>query len=581
MGILFEEPETQVEREVRQEEPADIPSTSRPQRTRRMPARLQDCVITSDDVIDDEGELVHYAFYADVKPVNAAEALKDSKWVKAMNEEVKSIEDNNTWSLVELPQGKKAIDVKWVYKVKTNSKGEVTRHKARLVAKGFLQKEGIDFDEVFAPVARIETIRLVVGLAEINSWHICQMDVKCAFLNGPLDEEVYVKQPVGFVKHDEERKVYRLHKALYGLKQAPRAWNKKIDSFLREKEFVKCTTEHGVYVRRSKSKLLILCLYVDDLLITGSCKSEIEDFKVDLSKEFEMSDLGEISYFLGIEFYKSSRGLMMHQRRYAGEILKRFEMEECNSTSTPAEPRLQLSKDADEDDVDPTQYRRLIGSLRYLCHTRPDLAYSVGMVSRFMQKPKVSHLAAVKRILRYLKGTFDYGILFPAVDKGKECKLVGYTDSSWCSDAEDRKSTAGYVFMLGGATIAWSSRKEPVVALSSCEAEYIAASLCACQATWMVNLVEEITGKNHGAITMKIDSMSAINLAKNPIAHGRSKHIEMRFHYLREQVADGKMNLEHCRTENQIADIMTKGVQVEVFRKLRAMMNIDSLDTMN
>ena len=187
----------------------------------------------------------------------------------------------------------------------------------------------------------------------------------------------------------------------------------------------------------------------------------------------------------------------------------------------------------------------------------------------------------MKKILRYLKGTFDYGILFPAVDKGKECKLVGYTDSSWCSDAEDRKSTAGYVFMLGGTPFAWNSRKEPVVALSLCEEEYIDASLCACQATWMVNLVEEITGKNHGAIIMKIDNMSAINLVKNPIAHERSKHIEMRFHYLREQVADGKINLEHCRTENQIADIMTKGVQVEVFRKLRAMMNIDSLDTMN
>ena len=240
-----------------------------------------------------------------------------------------------------------------------------------------------------------------------------------------------------------------------------------------------------------------------------------------------------------------------------------------------------MSKDADEDDVDPTQYRRLIGSLRYLCHTRPDLAYSVGMVSRFMQKPKVSHLAAVKRILRYLKGTFDYGILFPAVDKGKECKLVGYTDSSWCSDAEDRKSTAGYVFMLGGVPIAWNSRKEPVVELSSRKAEYITASLCACQATWMVNLVEEITWKDHGVITMKIDNMSVINLAKNLIAHGRSKHIEMRFHYLREQVADGKMNLKHCRTENQIADIMTKGVQVELFRRLRVMMNINSLDTMN
>ena len=184
--------------------------------------------------------------------------------------------------------------------MKLNPKGEVTRYKARLVAKGFLQKEGIVFDEVFAPVARIETIRLVVGLANINNWQMCQMDVKCAFLNGPLDEEVYVAQPAGFAKQGEERKVYRLHKALYGLKQAPRAWNKKIDSFLREKEFVKCTAEHGVYVRRSNGELLILCLYVDDLLITGSCKKEIEDFKHDLSEEFEMPDLGNLSYFLGI-----------------------------------------------------------------------------------------------------------------------------------------------------------------------------------------------------------------------------------------------------------------------------------------
>jgi hypothetical protein len=415
----------------------------------------------------------------------------------------------------------------------------------------------------------------------MNNWQMRQMNVKFSFLNGPLEEEVYVAQPVGFVKLGEERKVYRLHKALYELKQAPRAWNKKIDSFLREKKFVKCTIEHGVYVRRSNNELLILCLYVDDLLITASCKKEIKDFKGDLNKEFEMSDLGDISYFLGIEFYKSGRGLMMHQRRYAGEILKRFEMQDCNPTSTPAEPRLQLSKDSDSDDVDPTQYRRLIGSFRYLCHIRPDLAYNVGMVSRFMQKPKVSHLAATKRILRYLKGTLDYGILFSVADEGKECKLVGYTDSSWCSDVEDRKSTDGYVFMLGGAPVVSSSRKEPVVALSSCEAEYIAVSLCACQTTCMVNLVEEITAKNHGAITMKIDNMSAINLAKNLITHGQSKPIEMRFHYLREQVANEKMNVKHCRTENQIADIMTKGVQVEMFRRLRVMMNVDSLDTTN
>jgi hypothetical protein len=208
---------------------------------------------------------------------------------------------------------------------------------------------------VFAPVARIETIRLVVGLANSNNWPMYQMDVKCAFLNGPLTEEVYVTQPVGFEVDGQKDKVYRLHKALYGLKQAPRAWNKKIDSFLGEIKFVKCTTEHGVYVRRSSSNnLIILCLYVDDLLITGGNEKEISDFKLELMREFEMTDLGHISYFLGIEFYKSSRGLLMHRRRYASEVLKRFEMDNCNYAVTPSEPRLQLSNNEEEAEVDPT-----------------------------------------------------------------------------------------------------------------------------------------------------------------------------------------------------------------------------------
>ncbi|MCH99895.1 cationic amino acid transporter 1-like, partial [Trifolium medium] len=277
--------------------------------------------------------------------------------------------------------------------------------------------------------------------------------------------------------------VYRLHKALYRLKQAPGAWNKKIDSHLSDIGFIKCTTEHRVYVRRSSSgDLVILCLYVDDLLITGSNEKEISEFKY-----------------------------------------------------------------VEEAEIDPTKYRSLIGSLRYLCNTRPDLAYSVGVVSKFMQKPKLSHLAATKRILRYIRGTVDYGIIFPNSDKGNQCELTAYTDSNWCGDADDRKSTAGYVFLLNNAPIAWCSKKESVVALSSCEAEYIAASLCACQAIWLVNLIEEMMGEDHGSVTMNIDNISAINLAKNPVAHGRSEHIETRFHYLREQVNNGKLCLKHCR----------------------------------
>jgi hypothetical protein len=300
-----------------------------------------------------------------------------------------------------------------------------------------------------------------------------------------------------------------------------------------------------------------------------------------MMKEFYMTDLGQISYFLGIEFHISSRGLLMHQRRYAAEILKKFDMENCNHAVTPADTRLQLSKDDEEGDVDLTQYRWLIGSLRYLCYTRPYLAYSVGIVSKFMARPKVSHLTATKRILMYIRGSMDYGIMFPSADQGKKCRLIGYTDSNWCGDIDDRKSTAGYIFSLGGSPVSWCWRKEPVVALSSCEAEYIVASLCSCQAVWLMNLMDEIGSEKCEVVTLRIDNISAINLAKNPIAHGRSKHIEMSFHYLREQVSRGKLKLEHCRSEAQVADILTKAVKIEVFLKLRGLMGMESLANLN
>ncbi|CAJ2661986.1 unnamed protein product [Trifolium pratense] len=563
------------------EEAASDNELRRSTRARVPSVRLNDCIITRDNEITTEGDLVHLAFNAETEPVNFEDAVKDEKWLAAMNEEIESIERNNTWKLVNLPNDKKTIGVKWVYKVKVNPKGEITRHKARLVVKGFLQKEGIDFNEVFAPVARMETIRLVTALAHYNRWSMHQMDVKCAFLNGPLEEEVYVVQPPGFIDKENESKVYKLNKALYGLKQAPRAWNKRIDRFLSDIGFSKCITEHGVYVMKSAtSDTILLCLYVDDLLITGSNEAQISKFKVDMMKEFEMVDLGHISYFLGIEFQKTSEGLILHQRKYASEILKRFEMDKCNPALTPSEPRLQLTKETDERDVDSTEYRRLIGSLRYLCNTRPDIAYSVGIVSRYMERPKMSHLSAAKRILRYIKGTLDNGIVFQTPD-GSNFDLVGYTDSNWCGDKDDRKSTAGYIFLYGGAPISWCSRKEPVVALSTCEAEYIVASLSACQGVWLSNLITEISNVECSSVTLKVDNLSAINLAKNPVAHGRSKHIEMRFHYLREQVSNGRLKLEHCRTELQIADVLTKAVTVETFLRLKSLMCIRPLESMN
>nr|KYP69348.1 Retrovirus-related Pol polyprotein from transposon TNT 1-94 [Cajanus cajan] len=321
----------------------------RSQRTRQIPQRLHDYDIFSESTVNSEGDLVHLALFSEIEPVSFEEAMDDPKWIEAMKDELRSIEKNKTWELVSLPLQKKSIDVKWVYKVKEKPKGEVAKYKARLVAKGFLQKAGIDYGDVFAPVARIETVRLVVALASLKGWPMYQLDVKSAFLNGEIEEEVYVAQPPGFKIKGQEEKVYKLRKDLYGLKQAPRAWNKRIDSFLHQMKFIKCTYEHGVYVKsENNSDLLIACLYVDDLLVTGSNQGMVVDFKRSMMEEFEMTDLGHLSYFLGIEFKKTEKGIVMHQCKYATDILKKFNLYDCNPCATPAEIGLLLKKDGPE-----------------------------------------------------------------------------------------------------------------------------------------------------------------------------------------------------------------------------------------
>ncbi|KAK2426061.1 putative mitochondrial protein [Trifolium repens] len=545
----------------------------------RAPNRnLQDFATIPDNLITDDGDLVHLALFVDIEPLSYTSAAKSEVWRKAMQEEIQSIAKNDTWELVSLPTNKKSIAVKWVYKVKHNSDGSIAKHKARLVAKGFLQQEGIDYTEIFAPVARLETVRLVVAVAYQFSWPIVQLDVKSAFLNGKLEEEVYVEQPQGFKVKGEEHKVLKLNKALYGLKQAPRAWNKRIDEFLKQAGYTKCTVEHGIYVKgQNQSDLSIVCLYVDDLLITGSNRREIERLKFQMNKEFDMTDLGNLNYFLGLEFTETSKGLVIHQRKYITDILKRFNMMNCNPANSPMEANLKLNNDEEGAAVDSTLYKQMVGCLRYACNSRPDICHSVGVVSRFMQKPRVAHMQAVKRILRYLQGTADHGILFPKPLNHKN-NLIGYCDSDWCGDQIERRSTMGYVFRLFDSPISWSSKKQTVVALSTCEAEYISACHAACQGVWLQSLLMEIKLNKNEEFELLIDNKSAINLAKNPIAHGRSKHIETKYHFLRDQVCKGKLKLTHCKTEVQVADIFTKPLKIERFKDLKKMLAVTSLD---
>jgi len=277
-----------------------------------------------------------------------------------------------------------------------------------------IMKEIIDYNEVFAPVARIETMRLVTAIACKNEWSLYHLDVKSTFLNGPLEEIVYVSQPPSFEIAGKENMVFKVHKALYGLKQAPRAWSKKIDQVLTQIGFEKCLVEFGVYVQKlSDGETMITCLYVDDLLITDSSTSEIEKPKKKLKQEFEMTDLVELSFFLGMEFVKLKIGIVMYQKKYIGELLDKFEMKDCNTVSNPSETNSKLDECTEEEKVDSTMFRQIVGSLRYLCNSRPDICYSVSVISRFMYDPRKSHLIAAKRILRYIKGTIDLGLLFP------------------------------------------------------------------------------------------------------------------------------------------------------------------------
>lgn len=401
-------------------------------------------------------ELAEEAHLASAEePATFDQAQKHDCWRLAMLDEMTSIESNGTWELVDPPPRVRPIRLKWVFKTKKDATGIIVKHKARLVAKGYVQRQGIDYEEVFAPVARMESVRLLLALAASEGWAVHHMDVKSAFLNGDLREEVYVAQPPGFIVAGKENKVLRPIKALYGLRQAPRAWYSKLDASLASLGFQRSASEHAVYTRGMGANRLIVGVYVDDLVITGGNSIELKQFKEEIKRTFQMSDLGLLHYYLGLEVSQTEAGITISQGGYALKILKMAGLENCNASATPMENRLKLSKLSSDPQVDATEYRRIVGALRYLVNSRPDLAYAVGYVSRFMEKPTTEHLLAVKRILRYVAGTVHLGCFYQR--KQGQATLVGYSDSDHGADVDGRRSTSGVLFLLGGNIISWQS----------------------------------------------------------------------------------------------------------------------------
>lgn len=501
-------------------------------------------------------------------PESVHTALQHPGWLSAMQDELSSIHKNDTWELVPLPPGRKAISTKWIFRVKTNADGSTSKLKARLVAKGFQQQAGTDYTETFAPVVKWNTLRTVVALAGYHGWPIFHLDVKTAFLNGVIHEDIYVAPPPGFDDFSRPGLACKLKRALYGLKQAPRAWYSKVDGYLLSQGLTKSTADGNLYYFEEGGKLTLLILYVDDVYITGDHSSHIAEVRANIQCEFEMCDLGLLSYSLGLEFIFDTAGILVTQRQYVRELLTEFGLSDCRPAYTPMQEKLKLELDMSAPSTDTTTYQRMVGKLIFLTHTRPDISFAVGLVSRFMCRPQEPHLLAVKQIYRYLKATSEFALLY---QRGGVSSLCGFTDSDWAGDTLDRKSTTGFVFLLGGTPITWNSKKQPTVALSSTEAEYMAITEGTKEAIWLRRLLGELKLQNLQTPTMiRGDNQGSINLAHNPIYHGRTKHVEVRHHFIREKILSKEISLEFVPTGQQLADVFTKALGRIAFERIRS-----------
>ncbi|CAM8980299.1 unnamed protein product [Rhodiola kirilowii] len=456
--------------------------TTRYGRQTRRPDRLGDyqCYTSQQQVnINSLCQFCGFASFVSLaEPKTTAEALKDPEWVNAMQEELHQFERNKVWRLVPTPKDMNVIGTKWVFRNKLDDKGIVIKNKARLVVKGYNQQEGIDYDETFAPVARLEAIRLLIAYSTYHGFTLQQMDVKTAFLNGVLKEEVYVSQTPGFEDRNYPNHVYILDKALYGLKQAPRAWYERLSLFLLSHGYVRGEVDKSLFLLKEGTATLVVQVYVDDISFGSTNPRLVKKFTDLMSSEFEMSMVGELKYFLGLQVAQGEDGTRIHQQKYVKEILKKFGMDSAKACTTPMSPNDTLAKDESSLQVDPTLYRGMIGSLLYLTASRLDILFSVCLCARFQADPRETHVKAVKRILRYLKGTDDLCLFYPT---GGDLRLTAYTDADYAGCRTDRKSTSGMAQFLGPCLISWGSKKQSSIALSTAEAEYIAAAACCAQ----------------------------------------------------------------------------------------------------
>lgn len=500
------------------------------------------------------------------------------EWKQAMDEEIQALQENGTWTLVTLPKGRKAIGSKWVFKTKLNKDGMVERYKARFCAKGFSQKEGIDYNETFAPVLKYKSLRIVLAIAAVKDYELNQMDVQTAFLNATIKEEVYMKQPEGY-ETGGENVVCKLNKTLYGTKQAPHEWNEELNLFITTSGFYRCQSDTCVYVKQTASgNIIIMVVFVDDIIIAFSEKdrSEWEEIKRKFTNKYRMKDLGNCEWILGMRVTRdrANKKLYLDQEQYLSKVSKQFHMEKCRPSATPEELFKLNKNQPDEPQTDLKMYQSIVGALMYASiSTRPDISHAVNMISRYLGNPGEKHLTAAKRILRYLKGSINIGLTFNGNESNDQISITAYADADWAGDIDERKSTTGYVIMIGGCPVSWVSKKQSTISLSSAEAEYMAISSTVQEIKWIRQLLNELyICYQHEATILNVDNQAAIAISENDVHHARTKHIDIRHHFVRESIKNKEIQIKWVSTQDQLADIFTKGLHKVRFNYLRQLL---------
>ncbi|KAH9750239.1 protein kinase domain-containing protein [Citrus sinensis] len=447
-----------------------------------------------------------------------------------------------------------AIGSRWVYKIKYQSDGTIERYKARLVAKGYTQTEGIDYHATFSPVAKLVTVRALLSLTAVKGWVLEQLDVSNAFLQGDLEEEVYMQVPQGFSKQGEHL-VCKLNKSIYGLKQASRNWFSKFSATIQQAGFRQSKADYSLFVKTNAKFSTFVLVYVDDIIVAGNDVAEVSRIKDFLAQKFYIKALGKLKYFLGIKVARSSCGIFLSQRKYALDILKDAGLLAGRVSHFPMEQQLRLSSTDGDLLSNPSSYRRLVGRLIYLTVTRPDIVFAVHVLSRFMHEPRTTHMDAAIRVLRYLKGSPSKGILLSSTS---DLHIRGYCDVDWGSCPTTRRSITGYCTFLGDSPISWKTKKQNVVSRSTAEAEYRSLADLSCELQWLKALFADLGHLQHDPMTVYCDNQSALYIAENPVYHERTKHIELDCHFVRERVQSNLLLPLHIPTSMQIADVFTK-----------------------